>query len=338
MKRKVTKTLLFLATQLFVVLVGLELAVRLWGYSEHHIYDPIYQPFVGTAEIAYIHKPNLVNVRARGLAIINTDVLGLRSKTPGLPYLPKPEHEYRIALVGDSVTFGEGVPQTVDTYAQVLEDTLNHQQKDVHVRVFNFGASAYSVKEMAATLQYRMLEVKPDLVVMAIIPADFDLARTPSVDAAGYLVDQRIGSLNKLLPKDSPIRAMLRSLRLLYPLRDVIYAWSVNRPGFTGQSAHDLLPDSYLYVRRFNEIAQQQNVSSLVVLLPKQFDDLGDVKRQMHEDGIEVADLVSLGHEFTHEQFRASPFDIHPSVAVHRRTGEALAEYVLRHRLRADRF
>ena len=123
-----------------------------------------------------------------------------------------------------------------------------------------------------------MLEVKPDLVVMAIIPADFDLARTPSVDAAGYLVDQRIESLNKLLPKDSPIRAMLRSLRLLYPLRDVIYAWSVNRPGFTRQSAHDLLPDSYLYVRRFNEIAQQQNVSSLVVLLPKQFDDLGDVK------------------------------------------------------------
>ena len=31
MKRKVTKTLLFLATQLFVVLGGLELAVRLSG-------------------------------------------------------------------------------------------------------------------------------------------------------------------------------------------------------------------------------------------------------------------------------------------------------------------
>jgi hypothetical protein len=171
---------------------------------------------------------------------------------------------------------------------------------------------------------------------MAIIPADFDLARTPSVDAAGYLVDQRIGSLNKLLPKDSPIRAMLRSLRLLYPLRDVIYAWSVNRLGVTGQSAQDLLPESYLYVRRFNEIAQQQNVSSLVVLLPRQFDVLGDIRQQMHTDGIEVTDLVSLGQEFTREQFKASPFDRHPSVAVHRRIGEALAEYVLRHRLQAD--
>jgi len=119
---------------------------------------------------------------------------------------------------------------------------------------------------------------------------------------------------------------MLRSLRLLYPLRDIIYAWSVNRQGVTGESAQDLLPESYLYVRQFNELAQQRNVSSLVVLLPRRLDDFDGVKRQMHEDGIEVADLVSLGKEFTREQFRASPFDIHPSVAVHRRTGEALAD------------
>jgi hypothetical protein len=61
-------------TSLFLVtLVLMEVAVRFWGYSEHHIYDPIYMPFAQTKDIPYIHKPNLVNVRARGMAIINTD-------------------------------------------------------------------------------------------------------------------------------------------------------------------------------------------------------------------------------------------------------------------------
>src|SRR5215208_4997149 len=75
-------------------------------------------------EIPYIHKCNLTEARARGLAVINTDSLGLRAKNVGASYGVKQPNEYRIALVGDSVTFGEGVPRTEDTFAQVLEDTL----------------------------------------------------------------------------------------------------------------------------------------------------------------------------------------------------------------------
>src|ERR1051326_3540792 len=80
----------------------LEIAVRLWGYSEPHIYDPIYRPG-GHTDIPYVHKPNLVNARGRGLAMINTDSLGLRAKTAGVRYLPKQPDEYRIAIAGDSI-------------------------------------------------------------------------------------------------------------------------------------------------------------------------------------------------------------------------------------------
>ena len=74
---------------------------------------------------------------------------------------------------GIQVTFGEGVQRTGDTFAQVLEDSLIQREQSVTVKAFNYGTSAYSVKEMAATFQYRMLDIQPGLVVMAIIPSRF---------------------------------------------------------------------------------------------------------------------------------------------------------------------
>src|SRR6476646_1311006 len=106
----------FAGLLIVVPLIVAEFALRLWGYSELSIYDPIYIPFEKSEDIPYVHKPNLVHARAHGLAIINTDSLGLRSKTAGLRYGPKQRNEYRIAITGDSVTFGEGVPSTDDTF------------------------------------------------------------------------------------------------------------------------------------------------------------------------------------------------------------------------------
>jgi len=61
-------------------------------------------PFERSKDIPYVRRPNLINARARGLAIINTDALGLCSKTAGATYGAKEQKEYRITIVGDSVT------------------------------------------------------------------------------------------------------------------------------------------------------------------------------------------------------------------------------------------
>jgi hypothetical protein len=95
----------FLLINVLVTLICLEVLLRLWGYSNMYLYDPIYIPFLQSKEIPYVLKPNLAHVRAHGNIYINTDALGLRSLTPGEKRLPKWPHEYRIAFVGDSVTF-----------------------------------------------------------------------------------------------------------------------------------------------------------------------------------------------------------------------------------------
>jgi lysophospholipase L1-like esterase len=123
-------------------------------------------------------KPNLNHVRAHGIVWINTDALGLRSPVPGRTYGNKQANEYRIAFVGNSVTFGVGVPKA-QTYPEIVEKTLNDLQHHCHVTVFNFGVSSYSVKEMVAILKYRVSEVNPDLVILGLVIDDFDINRTP---------------------------------------------------------------------------------------------------------------------------------------------------------------
>ncbi len=326
MTRGPLRKLLDALSILLITLIMLEVAVRIWGYAQPHIYDPIYRPYDRTEDIPYIHKPNLVQARARGLAVINTDSLGLRAKIAGALYGVKQPNEYRIALIGDSYTFGEGVTRTEDTFAQVLEDTLNQRHQAVTVKTFNFGASAYSVKEMVATLQYRTPDIQPDLVVMAIITSDFNLARTPTIDEEGYLVDQK---LYRFSPPGSMIMRALRHIHLIYVLREIGVRWFFSSPDVGQMISRGENPETYEYVRQFREVAEERGLSCVVVLLPRmRTKDWGPVPDQLIRDRIAYIDLSSLKDEFTEEQFRASRFDRHPSAAVHHRIGEALADYV----------
>jgi hypothetical protein len=314
---------IYLAT---VSIVVAEIAVRISGYAERHLCDPIYQAFAGSAEIPYVHKPGLKNARARGLAIINTDAMGLRSVTVGEQCGPHKENELRIAIVGDSVTFGEGVARTEDIFAQVLEETLNRRQKAVKARVFNFGASAYNVKVMAATLQHRMPAVEPDLVMMAIIPSDFDLDRTPAVDARGYLTDNK---LSGFLARDSALRPWLRKVHLLYFLRDLIYPRLDKSRKAEEMLAAGELPPAYKYLNEFRAIATEHRIPYRVVLLPSLKSRFHNFSSRLRAEGLEFVDLEPLSERFSAEQFRSSRFDTHPSAAVHHAIGEALAENVL---------
>ena len=325
MTREPLRKLLGAACILLITLIALEVAVRTWGYSYRHIYDPIYTTFDRTEDIPYIHKPNLAGARARGLAVINTDSLGLRAKIAGASYGVKQPNEYRIAVVGDSCTFGEGVTRTEDTFAQVLEDTLNQQQQAMAVKVFNFGASAYSVKEMVSTLQYRMSNIHPDLVVMAIIPSDFNPDRTPTIDASGYLIDQK---LSQFSPPDSMAR-VLRGIHLTYVLRDIGLRWLFPPQSIAKVLSRGEPPETYYYVRQFKELAEQRGISYVIVLLPIQGANVwGSLPARLRQDVVKYLDLSPLGNEFTREQYMASRFDPHPSPAVHHRIGEALVDYV----------
>ena len=104
------RTILYGGYLLLLTLPLLEMSVRIWGYSERHIYDPIYTSFDLSEDIPYIHKPNLLQARARGLAVINTDSLGMRAKTSGMIYAPSNPRNIALPLSGIPTRLGKASP------------------------------------------------------------------------------------------------------------------------------------------------------------------------------------------------------------------------------------
>ncbi|HEY0510379.1 MAG TPA: GDSL-type esterase/lipase family protein [Thermoanaerobaculia bacterium] len=105
---------------------------------------------------------------------------GLRVQPhPAPPSPPGP----RVLAVGDSMTFGEGVPADA-TYSAVLERTLG-------VRVDNAGVPGYSSAQMLGRLRRYLPALRPDVVLMTLSPLwDRQRCAKPFVYKDGYIVGQ----------------------------------------------------------------------------------------------------------------------------------------------------
>jgi hypothetical protein len=328
----ILKNIIYLAYLAIITLFITEALIRLWGYSERYLYDPIYMPFAGTSEIPFILKPNLVDARAHGNIKINTDELGLRAQTSGKKYGEKGTNEYRIAVFGDSNTFGVGVPFE-DTFPQKVENLLNTLQHRYKVQVFNFGISSYSVKEMVANLKYRALQISPDLAIMAIVYDDFNLSRTPGVDKWGYNTHYGTGLF---VSGDSFLKHFLRNLHMSYIVRDFILQLKEYRSYKTSSEDKEIKYNSYHYVKDFETLARANDINSLILTLPEvnqNGSQYYNIINKFNNDGVRYYDISNISTCYTAEAFKASKYDFHPSAVVNRNISELLADYILKNYL-----
>jgi len=276
-------------------------------------------------------KPNLHHVRAHGNIWINTDALGLRSPVPARTYGNKQAGEYRIAFVGDSVTFGVGVP-TGETYPEIVEKSLNYLQHHCQVNVFNFAVSSYSLKEMTATLKYRVPEVSPDLVVMGIIIDDFDTNRTPKVDKFGYNTH---GNASKLVNKSPTLKLILRNIHLSYFIRDFLSSTIMHQEtnyGLTNNNLPPIISSSYKYIGEFKKLSEEHDYSYIVVTLPSAGSNgsqFTEIIKHLKNDKINYFNTSFITPLFTVKQYYATTYDWHPSALVHQKIGEMLSAYIL---------
>jgi hypothetical protein len=79
----------------------------------------------------------------------------------GRPFTPaKPDGVYRIAIVGDSFTYGNGVRQE-DRYSDLLQGQLPS-----HVEVLNFGVAGANTPEHRQLVQHLLADVHPDFILV----------------------------------------------------------------------------------------------------------------------------------------------------------------------------
>jgi lysophospholipase L1-like esterase len=68
--------------------------------------------------------------------------------------------------LGGSTTFGQGEADESLTYPQILEDILNEKLSSPVVEVINAGTPAWTSAELLINLQFRILELSPDMIIV----------------------------------------------------------------------------------------------------------------------------------------------------------------------------
>jgi lysophospholipase L1-like esterase len=110
--------------------------------------------------LTYELAPSLAGDFLGTLVITNSE--GLRGperlpvKGPGLR---------RIAVLGDSTTFGWGVP-ALQAWPARLQTALDQRTQGLVHEVLNFGVSGYSSRDEAVVLEAKALPAEPDLVLV----------------------------------------------------------------------------------------------------------------------------------------------------------------------------
>ena len=88
----------------------------------------------------------------------------------------KPEGTYRIVVLGDSTTAGNGVPTLDDIYSKRLEKRLTAlTDKSIRYEVLNMGVGGYQTLQEVETLRATGLKYNPDMVLVTFCVNDFDL-------------------------------------------------------------------------------------------------------------------------------------------------------------------
>lgn len=106
--------------------------------------------------------------------------------------LKKPDETLRIAVIGDSVTFGWGVEDVNDTYPKLLEKRLN-ELTDINYEVLNFGDPDADTGDELIILKEKALRYDLDILIVGYHVNDFKNVDNENVEKSFYLSIPYIG-------------------------------------------------------------------------------------------------------------------------------------------------
>ena len=153
--------ILFLMFGLFFL--ASELAVRVWDH-----YDPIFRPVDLEDRIVY-EKSDLsfTNYRPGSIGMTHGHAVRINSwgfRGPEWPAV-KPPGAFRIMVIGDSFTFGQGIGED-ELYTTLLAKQLRAKFPEKTVEVLNLGVMGYSAVDEAKLLEKIGPLLHPDLVLV----------------------------------------------------------------------------------------------------------------------------------------------------------------------------
>jgi lysophospholipase L1-like esterase len=153
---------------IFLTFVSLEIVARLWldflATSEQSDRYVLFTS-IDAQDFAWTPHPYLVyyptpNYR-KGLTSHNS--LGYRNDEFSLE---KPSGVYRIVALGGSSTYDVSIKDNAATFTAQLEQSLKEDYGYQNVQVINAGVPGYNSWEILVNLEFRVLDLDPDLVII----------------------------------------------------------------------------------------------------------------------------------------------------------------------------
>ncbi len=153
---------------ILIALILLEIGSSIWlnhfaspdDYRRYALYsqmDPSLFRWTGHPYLDYYPSPNY---HSEGTY---HNSLGYRNEE--FP-VAKPAGTYRIVALGGSSTYTEKVKENEKTFTAQLEKILQQQYHYANVQVINAGVPAYTTWESLVNLEFRVLDLEPDLIII----------------------------------------------------------------------------------------------------------------------------------------------------------------------------
>ena len=301
---------------IFLVLleVTLQIYTRLFIYYDVEMsrYADTVKQKSDNPKIGHVHRPN-ARERLMGVDVtINSD--GLRDEE----YEVARNDKYRIAVLGDSLTFGWGV-EKADTYEVLLEEMLSETRP---TEMINFGAGNYNTQQEVNLFREKGLKYDPDKVVVFYFINDAEV--TPVQSKWAWVARLRSvtflwSRVRGLLTRAKPGQTFESFYKDLY---------QDDQPGFIA------LKEAFVELR---DLTQQRGIELQVVMIPElhnlveyPFDDeYGKVASFLRENGIAYIDLTDSfrGYEDAPGLWVA-PDDAHPNALAHRMIAEYSRNFI----------
>ncbi|MBI4451962.1 SGNH/GDSL hydrolase family protein [Candidatus Woesearchaeota archaeon] len=237
---------------------------------------------------------------------------------------------YRIAVLGDSFTFGTGIENMESTYPKILQTKLNAKARTIKYGVFNFGKEGVDTEYEIKILQQYALKYNPDIIIVGYVLNDFrDAASQNKRNFYLFWADKYIERKSYLysLIKKSGVN-LLESIGVIKSYQKAI------AESFYSDKNKEI---NRAYILEMDKIAKNNNATLVVVAIPFIYN-LDDypfshahefLKDTAAQNRILYLDTLPQLSKFNESDIVVSRYDWHPNEMGHKIIAESIYNYML---------
>ena len=306
----------FVSLIIFLVMleISLQIYTRLFIYYDVEMsrYAVDIKQKSDDPKIGHVHTPNS-RAHLMGVDVaINSD--SFRDEE----YAAERSEKYRIAVLGDSLTFGWGVEKN-DTFEVLLEGMLSESRP---TEMINFGHGNYNTEQQVNLFKEKGLKYNPDKVVVFYFINDAEVTPVRS----NWLWVAKLRSVTFLWSRIRGLLTRSDSGQTFESFYSALY--EDGQPGFL------VVKEAFI---ELHGITEERGIELQVILLPELHNlvdypfsaEYAKVGAFLQENGIDYIDLTDSfrGYEDTTELWVAMD-DAHPNALAHRMIAEYSREFI----------